>query len=65
MNTVYLRYSLLSLLYITSLLATGCATAPLGSLNRYDDHGQQIICWSPGLKFNGLAQYIADKVEAH
>lgn len=65
MRSIPLKYALLVSIYLTAMLASGCATAPLGSINRYDDHGQQIICWSPGAKFNGLAQYIADKVEAH
>lgn len=49
--------------YLTlMLLSTGCG----GTLTRTElAHGQQVICWEPSRKVNGLVAYVADKVEAH
>lgn len=43
---------------------SGCAFAPMGKMTRYDDHGQQTICWEPSRKMNGLATFIANRLEA-
>lgn len=54
----YLKYIPLAIV----LFSSGCTS--LGHMTRYDAHGQQIICWTPSTKVNGLVTYVADKIEA-
>lgn len=49
--------------FLTLMLLSGCSS--LGGLTRYQSNGQQVICWEPSHKVNGLVAYVADKVEAH
>lgn len=54
---------MLFLLAMTSLLH-GCASAPLGRVTRYEYLGQQVICWEPSRKLNGLATFVANRLES-
>lgn len=50
-------------LFLIILSLTGCVSPSMGRVARYDAHGQQVICWEPSKKFNGLVAMIASKLE--
>lgn len=50
-------------LFLIIVSLTGCVSPSMGRVARYDAHGQQVICWEPSKKFNGLVAMIASKLE--
>lgn len=41
----------------------GCTSVAMGRVTRYQTNGQQTLCWEPSRKMNGLADFLANRLE--
>ena len=51
------------LLVFAAVSLSGCASASLGTVTRYEANGQETICWEPSRKMNGLVGFVANRLE--